>query len=294
MPSTWTRRVAAPIVAVATLALLATGAGPAAAADNELSIKAARNLAKKLAAQQREERPLKFNSLGKAHRRSSRRVDFPYKERSSRDVICDATIVVVQTSDRRSADIRGVECDGMSTELLRYERVTRRMRHRVREAGDEIRKSNRDYEKSLERCDDLVVPKGRRDEVSLLFRLGKTRAFYSPIRGRLDDFNVALHDVEGQDPAMLRGVDAWDRTLVLYDELPNATKNPCRAVRNWAEEDYSSDSAPADFGELRVIRNQFKVQEQVLNETARHMADEGVFPAIARAFAPRGLRKLVF
>jgi hypothetical protein len=293
MPSKWTRKVAASIVAAATVALFATGAGTATAADNVLSVKAARHLAQKLEAKQREERSLKFTSLGRAHRRSSRRIDFPYKDRSTKDVLCKAKIVVVQSGDDRSADIRDVECDGIPSELLAYEKVTRRMRHRVREAGDDIRESVRDYDKSLEKCDDLVVPKNRRDEVNLLFKLGAVRAFYSPIRGRLDDFNVALHDVDGQDPGMVRGVDAWDRTLVLFDELPNATKNSCKAVRNWAEEDFSSDSAPADFGELRVIRKQFKVQEQVLKETARHMADKGVFPAIAKAFAPPGLQKLV-
>ncbi|HKP91435.1 MAG TPA: hypothetical protein VJT75_15830 [Thermoleophilaceae bacterium] len=281
------------MVAAATMALLATGAGPAAAADNALSVKDARRLAEKLEARQREERSLKFTSLGKPHRRSSGRIDFPYKDRSSRDVLCRAKIVVVQTSDSRHADLRDIDCEGIPSELLAYEKVTRRMRHRVREAGHDVRSSLVDYETSLSKCDDLVVPKNRRDEVDLLFDLGATRAFYSPIRGRLDDFNVALHDVNGQDPRMVRGVDAWDRTLVLYDELPNATKNPCRAVRDWAEEDYSSDSAPADFAELRVIRKQFKVQEQVLNETAGHMAADGVFPAIARAFAPRGLRKLI-
>jgi hypothetical protein len=186
-----------------------------------------------------------------------------------------------------------VKCHGIPGELLAYEKATRKMRHRVREAGDDVRGSVRDYDRSLARCDDLVVPKKHRDEVNLLFKLGATRAFYAPIRGRLDDFNVALHDVHGQDPRMVRGVDAWDRTLVLFDELPNAVKNSCKAVRNWAEEDYSSDSAPADFAELRVIRKQFKVQGQILNETAHHMADAGAFPAIAAAFAPRGLQKLV-
>jgi hypothetical protein len=293
MPSRWTRRVAAWIVAAATAALFATGAGTASAADNVLSVKAARSLAQKLEAKQREERSLKFTKLGRPHRRSSRRIDFPYKDRSTRDVLCKAKIVVVQSGRDRSADIRDVRCEGIPSELLAYEKVTRRMRHRVRGAGDEVRKSARDYDRSLEKCDDLVVPKGRRDEVNLLFKLGATRAFFSPIRGRLDDFNVALHDVDGQDPRMVRGVDAWDRTLVLFDELPNATKNPCRAVRDWAEEDFSSDSAPADFGKLRVIRKQFKVQDDVLDETARHMANDGVFPAIAKAFAPRGLQKLV-
>jgi hypothetical protein len=292
MPSTWTRKVAASIVAVATLALLASAAGPA-AADAALSVKSARHLAQKLADKQERERDLKFTHLGRAHRRSSNRIDFPYRDRSEEDVLCNATIVVTQSGSKRNAEIRDVECDGIPGEILAYEKVTRKMRHRVRDRDDEIRESVGDYVRAVERCDDLTVPSKRRDEVTLLFDTAGTRAFYAPIRGVLDDFNVALHDVNGEDPRVTRGVDAWDRTLVLFDELPNATKHPCRAVRRWADHDFSSDSAPADFDELRVIRKQFGAQEQILNETARHLAEAGVFPAIAKAFAPRGLRKLV-
>ena len=49
--------------------------------------------------------------------------------------------------------------------------------------------------------------------------------------------------------------------------------------------------APADFAELRVIHKQFFVQGKILSETAKHLADEGAFPAIAKAFrADLGLR----
>jgi hypothetical protein len=293
MPSTWTRKVAAPIAAVATMGLFAMGAAPASAGAS-LSVKSARHLAQKLADKQKRERSLKFAVLGDAHRVSSNRVDFPYRDRSSKDVLCTAKIVVEESNDQRSADLRGVSCDGIPSEILAYERVTRKMRHRVKEMAAELRTSDRDYARSLAKCDDLVVPKNRQDEVKLLFDVGATRAFYFPIRSILDKFNVALHDVHGEDPRMTRGVDAWDRTLVLIGELPSATKDPCRAVKKWAENDYSSDSAPTDFDQLKVIRQQFKAQEKIQNEAARHFAEAGAFPAIAKAFAPRGLRSLVF
>lgn len=293
MPSTWTRKVAAPIAAVATMGLFALGAAPA-SADASLSVKSARHLAQKLADKQERERSLKFTHVGGAHRVSSNRIDFPYRDRSSKDVLCTATIVVEESNDKRSADLTDVSCDGIPSEILAYERVTRKMRHRVKDMGYELRKSDRDYAKSLEKCDDLVVPAKRKDEVALLFDVGGTRAFYMPIRSILDKFNVALHDVHGEDPRMTRGVDAWDRTLVLIGQLPPATKNPCKAVQKWADNDYSSDSAPADFDQLKVIRQQFKAQEKVENEASRHFAEAGAFPAIAKAFAPRGLRSLVF
>lgn len=292
MPSTWTRKVAASIAAVAALALVGGGAAPA-SADAALTVKSARHLAQKLADKQERERSLKFTHLGRAHRISSNRIDFRYRDRSSKDVLCNATIVVRQTSDKRSADLTDVQCDGIPGEILAYEKVTRKMRHRVRDRADEVNDSVDAYGRELARCDDLVVPKKRQDEVELLFETAFTRAFYAPIRGVLDDFNVALHDVHGDDPRVTRGVDAWDRTLVLFDQLPSATKRPCKAVRKWADNHYSSDSAPADFDELKVIRKQFSAQEKILNETARHLAEAGVFPAIARAFAPRELRRLI-
>jgi hypothetical protein len=291
MPSTWTRKVAAPIVAVATLALLATGAGPAAASANVLSVKTARHLAQKLERKQRAERSLKFTHLGHAHRRSSSRIDFPYRDRSTKDVLCNATIVVVQSGSERNADLRDIACHGIPSEILAYEKATRKVRHAARKAKSDVEKSVLDYNRSLGKCDGLVVPRKHRDEVSLLFATGYTRAFYAPLRSALNDFNDALHAVHGQDPRMVRGVDAWDRTLVLLDELPDATKNPCKAVRKWADNDFSQDSAPADFAELRVIHKQFFVQGKILSETAKHLADEGAFPAIAKAFrADLGLR----
>lgn len=292
MPSTWTRKVAASIAAVAALALLAAWAVPA-SADAALSFKTARHLAQKLADKQERERSLKFARVGDAHRRSSNRIDFDYRDRSSKDVLCNATIVVKQTSDERSADLTDVDCNGIPSEILAYEKVTRKMRHRVRERGDEINASVDDYNEALARCEGIVVPKSRRDEVEVLFDTAGIRAFYAPIRGVLDDFNVALHEVHGDDPRVTRGVDAWDRTLVLLGELPRATKSPCKAVRRWADDDFSSDSAPADFDKLKVIRNQFRAQEKILNEASRHLAESGVFPAIARAFAPGGLQTLV-
>jgi hypothetical protein len=284
MPSTWTRKVAAPIAAVATVALLVAGAGEAAASGDHLSVTTARHLAQKLANKQRQERSLRFTHLGRPHRRSSSRIDFDYRDRSTKDVLCNATIVVVQTSDSRSADMKDVACDGIPSEILSYEKVTRTMRNRARKALDDVRKSEDDYDKSLDPCQGLVVPKSRRDEVSLLYTIGATRASYAPLRGDLDDFNDALHDVHGQDPRMVRGVDAWDRTLVLFDEFPDATADPCKAVRKWAKNDYSSDSAPADFAELRVIRKQLRVQFKILGETAHHLAEEGAVPKVARAF----------
>lgn len=280
------------MVAAATLALLALGAAPA-AADSALTFKSARHLAQKLADKQEQKRSLKFARLGHADRVSSNRIDFAYADRSSDDVLCNATIVVEQSGDHRTAELRDVECDGIPGEILAYERITRKMRHRARGQAKAVRQSVDDLERSLGKCDKVVVPRNRRDEVEVIVDLGRTRAFYAPLRATLDKFNIALHDVHGEDPRATRGIDAWDRTLVLIGQLPPATKRPCKAIAKWAENDFSDDSAPADFTQLKVIRQQFGAQEKILNEASDYLGEAGVFPAIARAFAPRGLRALI-
>jgi hypothetical protein len=289
MPSTWTRKVAALVVAVVTGALLVAGASPAAAASGTLSVSAAKKLAHKLVEKQRRERSLVFAYLGDPKRRSSTRIDFPYRDRSTTDVLCLARIVVVQSGDKRNADIRGAKCHGIPTEILNFEAVTRSLRKAVKAAGPDVRKSLARYEQAVSRCHDVVVPKARRNDVRLLMKAGGQAAFWLPLRSQLDDFDVALHDVHGQDPSMVRGVEAWDRTLVLVDELPPAAAHPCRAVREWADHNFSKDTAPADFDELKVVLHEFPVQQKVLRETAAYLDDQGVVPKVASVFAPPGI-----
>ena len=293
MRSTWTRKVAAPVVAVAVGALLVAGGSQAAASSGTLSVSVARHLAHKLEAKQRRERSLVFIELGKPHRRSSTRIDFPYRDRSTSDVLCTAKIVVVQTGSKRSADLRGAACHGIASEILGFERATRAVKHAVTDAAPDVRKSFDRYDKSLSQCDKVVVPKSRRDDVNLLVRAGGVAAFYLPLTTTLDDYDTALHDVHGHDPSMARGVQAWDKTLVLRDELPPAAAHACRAVRNWAANGFSDSSAPANFDELKVVVHQFKVQSKVLDKTARYLADQGAVAKVARVFAPAGMLALV-
>jgi hypothetical protein len=293
MPSKWTRKVAAPVAAVAAGALLFAGGSQAAAASGTLSVSAARHLAQKLEQKQRRERSLVFTELGHAIRRSSNRIDFPYRDRSTSDVVCDARIVVVQTGSSRSADLKGVKCHGIPTEILNYEAVTRSLRNAVKAAAPDVRQSFKRYDKSLSQCDRVTVPKSHRKQVELLVKAGGVAAFYLPLRSQPDDFDVALHDVHGHDPSVTRGVAAWDRTLVLVDELPPAAAHACRAVREWADHNFSKDTAPADFDELKVVLHEFPVQYRTLDETAAYLHDQGVVPRVAKVFAPAGILALV-
>ena len=269
------------------------GGSPAAASSGELSVSAARKLAHKLELKQRRERSLVFTELGDAHRRSANRIDFPYRDRSSSDVLCIARIVVTQTGTKRSANLTDAKCHGIPTEILDFEAVTRALRNSVKAAAPDVRKSLTRYDRSLSQCYKVVVPKSHRKEVALLVKAGGVAAFYLPLRSQLDDFDVGLHDVHGHDPTMVRGVEAWDRTLVLIDQLPPAAAHACRAVREWADNHFSKDTAPADFDELKVVLDQFPVQYRTLNKTASYFADQGAVRRVAKVFAPAGILALV-
>ena len=79
---------------------------------------------------------------------------------------------------------------------------------------------------------------------------------------------------------------------MLFDSLPAAAADPCHAVKKWSDNGFSSDTAPADFGELKVELSQFAAQSRALDQVSKYLDDAGVRPTPARAFAPNGLLAL--
>jgi len=279
--------------------LLVAGGSPAAAASGDrLSISAARKLAIKLVEKQKQERSLVFTQLGDAVRRSAKRVDFPYRDRSSSDVLCTATIAViqrgtVQTGRKRSAEMRDAHCHGIPGEILAYEDITRSLRGWVKDHRQAVRDSLQRYDDALARCDSVTVPSDRRKQVNLFFDAAEFRAFFAPMRARLDEFAIAQRDLDPQDPVMRRGTRAWERTLVLVDALPASTEKPCKSIRDWAANGWTDATAPADFDKLKVVRDQLLVQADLLDKSAVHLDDQGVVRRVAAVFAPTGILALV-
>lgn len=287
MSSTLTRKVAG-LVAVAAAAAAVAIAAPAAGAST-LSVSTARTLAHRLVVKQRQKRPLLFARLGHAVRHSSQRIDFGYSDRSTDNVLCTARIVVVQSGSSRHADLTGARCNGISSEVLGYESAARRLARYVADHASALRRSLRRYKRSLATCDQVAVPQSRAKDVDLLVAAGGTHALYAPIRSRLDTFSNDLHAVHATNPRLTRGLDAWDKALALVDELPAAAADPCAAVKRWADDNYSSDTAPADFGELKVEQKQLADEVTVLDQTAHYLFERGVLTRPAAAFSPSGL-----
>ena len=292
MLSTWTKRVAAALAAAATLALVAGGSS-AVASSSGLSVHVAKKLAHKLEAKQKRERSLRWTELGKAHRRSANRIDFSYRDRSTSEVYCTARIVVVQSSDSRRADLRHVQCRGVPSDVLGYEKAIGALTRDVPDLAPAVRKSLRHYDKGVGQCDYVAVPKNRAKDVDALMSAGFTYAFYKPLRARLGKFDDRLKSVDAADPELVRGEEAWDRTLIIFDELPGATHEPCAAVKTWAQSGWTDDTAPADFGKLHVERRKLRDEENALDEVSAHLVRQGLRTGSTQAFEPEGLEALL-
>ena len=109
-------------------------AGTSEAAASTLTVSQARALAKKIVAKQRKQRSLVFTQLGDPVRKSSSRIDFPYRDRSTSNVLCTARIVVVGNSSSRRADLKDSSCHGIPSDVLAFERASRALAHSV--SGD--------------------------------------------------------------------------------------------------------------------------------------------------------------
>jgi hypothetical protein len=129
--------------------------------------------------------------------------------------------------------------------------------------------------------------------VDLLVKSGGVYAFYSPLRSRLGDFATELQHINPGDPELVRGSNSWDRLLVIFDSLPAASADPCAAVKEWSNNGFSSDTAPADFGELEVELDRLRSQVRNLDRAAKHLDRAGAFPGPAAALSPNGLLAIV-
>jgi hypothetical protein len=201
--------------------------------------------------------------------------------------------VVVQTSTRRSAKIVGSRCHGIPSEVLDFERASKAFARSVDRVAPDVRESLRRYQRSVDRCDKLDVPRRFRGDVRALFTTGGVRAFLDPLRSRIHDFVDALDSIDPQDPFLINGTTAWDRLVTLDESMPPATANVCGSLRRWSKSGFDPDEAPADFDVLRVIRRGIRKQDEVIARTALHMLRVGVVRNAAADFTPEGILAVV-
>jgi hypothetical protein len=273
------------VLAIAIAGLLA----PAGAGAAPLEGSDARRLALKLARQTAVERNAQSWQLSQALKVRPSRITFEYRERSRDEVFCKARLVVEQSSTRRRAFLAAARCAAIPAEALAIERATRAMIRSAEGQAPEMQRSHRRYRRDLRGCEGLVVPRSRHDEVRWLYDAGELHAIFDPLLPHLDGFVTALQDIRPEDPELAGGVAAWRRFVTALAALPVETARPCTAVRTWAGNAYSSDTAPVDLEELRLALEALRRDDRRILRTAVRLGALGVSPRILPGFTPDGL-----
>jgi hypothetical protein len=152
-----------------------------------------------------------------------------------------------------------------------------------------VRRSVRGYEKDLDDCEGLVVPRSRHEEVELLYEAGEIQAAFDPLLTHLDAFVTRLQEIQPEDPELVRGVVWWRRLVTAIAALPEPSARPCEAILNWADTNYSNETAPVDFPSLAAAINGMERQERGILRAATRLADLGISQRIVPGFTPEGL-----
>ena len=275
--------IAAVVMAVLALPSAAT------AQVKPLTEKTARPLATKLARQVAERRKVRSWSVSEALSVRRNRVVFIYSDRSRQEVFCTARLVVEQSSTRRRAFIAAPDCNPIPSEALAMERATSALIRAVQGQAADVRRSIRAYERDLRRCEGLVVPRSRHEEVEALYEAGELHAAFDPLLTHLDAFVTRLEEIQPEDDALVKGVIWWRRLVTALDALPDVTARPCEAVLRWADTNYSDETAPVDFPSLVASMAAMERQERGIVRAADRLAELGISSRIVPGFLPEGV-----
>ena len=269
--------------------MLAVPAGAAAAPAKPLTEKTALPIATKLAKQVATKRKVRSWQVSEAISVRRDRVVFIYSDRTREEVFCTARLVVEQSTTRRSAFLSAPRCKPIPPEALAMERATSALIRAVQGQTADVRRSIRRYEKDIEDCEGLVVPRSRHEEVELLYEAGELKAAFDPLLIHLDAFVTRLQEIQPEDPGLVRGVVWWRRLVTSLAALPEVAERPCDAVLTWADTNYSNDTAPVDFPSLVAAINGMERQERGILRAASRLTELGISQRIVPGFTPEGL-----
>lgn len=272
-------------------AMLALG-GVATAEAKTLSYGDAKVLAKKLAQKQVRGRKVVSFHLQQPSRIGSTTLVFPYDDRTKDDVFCTALVVVKSTTSGRFTTIKArftkVKCNGIPSEVLRFEALTRRAQRDLRtntaatvDALDQVKRSTR-------ACRTVKVPKTRLRDGQALFDIALVEALERPNDAAVGNFVASLVDADVSNPTLAAGAAAWADYLATVRELPDVS-NPCALLKQWRSAGYASAAAPIDFAAYRALDRRAGRDSRTIEKAASLMLRRGVFPNASIGFTTDGL-----
>ena len=285
-----TRKLMAPTVVVALIASLV----PATSASAQtLSFDRATRLAKRLAMRQVGSRDIVAYHISRPRRVSRRTVLFLYDDRSRDNQFCTGRIVVRRFERRRGHVVRarfiGARCRRIPSEALRFEALTREAVRAVRARQGDLAASLGAWEEGVEDCENLRVPRNRGADATLITSASFASAAYDPIDAELERFVVGLEGVPSDDPVLVAATASWRDWLSIIRALPELPSGGCPALRQWAANGWTPETAPVDLPALRASDDQVAIEERVLLRASQRLVSVGVFPQTAVQFTPDGL-----
>ena len=284
-----TKRLMGALVCV--LAIVAVG-GVASAQAKGLPYKDAKVLAKRLANKQLKGRHVVSYHLQRATRVNSTRIVFPYDDRTRDNVFCTSVIVVTRTVSGRITTTRAkfthVTCNGIPSEVLKFEALTRHAQRDLRAntaaTVDAIDAVNR----SAKQCTAVKVPKSKQANAQALFDIALVEALERPNDAAVGNFVAALVNANVSNTTLSRAAAAWSDWLAAVRSLPTVD-DPCAALKSWRSAGYASGSAPIDFAAYHALDRRTAVDRRAIEKAATFMATRGAFLNAAIGFTPDGL-----
>jgi hypothetical protein len=284
-----TKRLMAALLCV--LTAFAVG-GVATAQAKALKYRTAKALATRLAEKQVRGRDVVSFHLLQPDRVSPTRIVFQYDDRTADNVFCTALLIVSQTTSGRTTTIRarftGQDCNGIPSEVLKFEAITRRAQRELRRNTAATVDAIAAVKRSTRRCRAVKVPRSSARDAEALFNIALTEALERPNDTVVADFSSALLDVNASNATLGSGAVAWADYLATIRALPQVG-DPCTELKRWARTHFAVDTTPIDFAAYRALDRRAGVDQRAIRRAADLMAARGAFPNAALGFTPDGL-----
>jgi hypothetical protein len=282
------RLTAALLCVVAAFALL----GAASAEAKGLSYSTATDLARQLAQKQVRGRHVVSQHLRKGKRVSATRVEFAYDDRTADHVFCTAVLIVDQTVRGRKTTTRarfsGQRCNGIPSEVLKFETITRQAQRAVRVNTDATARGLVRVFEAASRCRKVRVPRVRETDAGALFDIALVEALEQPNDAAVGQFAAKLLDVSASDETLAAGALGWADWVATVRSLPQID-DPCAELKAWARDGYALEKAPIDFAAYRRLDRRAAADRAAIDRAAALMARKGAFPNAVVGFTPDGL-----
>ena len=224
--------------------------------------------------------------ISDGERASRTRWLFKYDDLNRQGEVCIATLEVRRTGRTiRSRFLPNSSCRRPGDTAVAYRNAARFAEVAFARREASILRSVTRYTESADACERLRVPADRQDEALLLLTTGLTQATIRPAQSVIDDYATSLQSLNAADPQLAAGAAAWRDFIDTVRALPRLQPSYCAALREWARNGYTDDTAPVDFGALRSIAARIESDGNEVRRTARLLRRRGIDPLTVRAFS---------